>query len=222
MRPGLDREAVVKNFYAGRGQVATQFMPPSLFGYSDNVQKYPYDPAKAKSLLKKAGVQMPLKVDFWYPTDVSRPYMPDPKRNFEAFAASLNKSGFKVVPHSAPWSPDYVGRVDEGKAGGLNLIGWTGDYGDPDNFIGTFFQQPTDQFGFQNEEIFNTLNKAERETDAAKRTELYKEANEEIMRFLPGVPYVNTKPALAFQSSVKGYVPSPVSLEPFSTVSIEK
>ena len=42
------------------------------------------------------------------------------------------------------------------------------------------------------------------------------------MRFLPGVPYVHTKPALAFQSNVKGYVPSPVSLEPFSTVSIGK
>ena len=219
---GLDREAVVKNFYGGRGEVAKEFMPPSLEGYSDDVQTYTYDPAKAKSLLKKAGVQMPLKVDFWYPTDVSRPYMPDPKRNFEAFAASLNKSGFKVVPHSAPWSPDYVGRVNDGNAGALNLIGWTGDYGDPDNFIGTFFQQPTDQFGFENEEIFNTLNKAERETDAAKRTELYKEANEEIMRFLPGVPYAHTKPALAFQSSVKGYVPSPVSLEPFSIVSIEK
>jgi len=218
---GLDRESVVKNFYAGRGQVANAFMPPSLEGYADDVQTYTYDPAKAKSLLQKAGVQMPLKVDFWYPTDVSRPYMPDPKRNFEAFAASLNKSGFKVVPHSAPWSPDYVGRVDGGKAGALNLIGWTGDFGDPDNFIGTFFQQPTDQFGFQNEEIFNTLNKAERETDSAKRTELYQEANREIMKFLPGVPYVHTKPALAFQSSVKGYVPSPVSLEPFSIVSIE-
>ena len=129
---------------------------------------------------------MPLKVDFWYPTDISRPYMPDPKRNFEAFAASLNKSGFKVVPHSAPWSPDYVGRVDDGKAGALNLIGWTGDYGDPDNFIGVFFQQPTDQFGFTNDEITNTLDKAETETDAAKRTELYKEANREIMRVPPG------------------------------------
>ena len=219
---GLDRESVVNNFYGGRGEVAKEFMPPSLEGYSDNVETYTYDPAKAKSLLQKAGVKIPLKVDFWYPTDISRPYMPDPKRNFEAFAASLNKSGFKVVPHSAPWSPDYVGRVDGGKAGALNLIGWTGDFGDPDNFIGTFFQQPTDQFGFQNEEIFNTLNKAERETDASKRTELYQEANREIMKFLPGVPYVHTKPALAFQSSVKGYVPSPVSLEPFSIVSIEK
>jgi peptide/nickel transport system substrate-binding protein len=218
---GLDRQAVVDNFYAGRGEVANEFMPPSLFGYADNVEKYTYDPAKAKALLKKAGVQTPLTVDFWYPTDVSRPYMPDPKRNFEAFAASLNKSGFKVVPHSAPWSPDYVGRVNDGKAGALNLIGWTGDYGDPDNFIGTFFQAPSTQWGFENDEIFNTLNKAEVETDEAKRTALYQEANREIMKFLPGVPYVHTEPALAFNSNVKGYVPSPVSLEAFANVEIE-
>jgi peptide/nickel transport system substrate-binding protein len=218
---GLDREAVVKNFYAGRGEVAKEFMPPSLFGYADDVETYTYDPAKAKSLLQKAGVQTPLKVDFWYPTDVSRPYMPDPKRNFEAFAASLNKSGFKVVPHSAPWSPDYVGRVNDGNAGALNLIGWTGDYGDPDNFIGTFFQQASTQWGFKNEEIFNTLNNAETETDEAKRTALYQEANREIMKFLPGVPYVHTEPALAFTSNVKGYVPSPVSLEPFAIVSLD-
>ena len=79
--------------------------------------------------------------------------MPDPKRNFEAFAASLNKAGFKVTPHSAPWSPDYLGRVDEGTAGHLNLIGWTGDFADPDNFIGVFFQSFSPQFGFRNPEL---------------------------------------------------------------------
>jgi peptide/nickel transport system substrate-binding protein len=219
---GLDRQAVVDNFYAGRGEVANEFMPPSLFGYADNVEKYTYDPAKAKALLKKAGVQTPLQVDFWYPTDVSRPYMPDPKRNFEAFAASLNKSGFKVVPHSAPWSPDYLGRVADGNAGALNLIGWTGDYGDPDNFVGTFFQTEQTQWGFKNEEIFDKLDKAEVETDEAKRTALYEEANRLIMDFLPGVPYVHTEPALAFDANVKGYVPSPVSLEQFSNVEIEQ
>jgi peptide/nickel transport system substrate-binding protein len=218
---GLDRESVVTNFYAGRGEVAKEFMPPSLQGYADDVKEYTYDPAKAKSLLRQAGVQIPLKVDFWYPTDISRPYMPDPKRNFEAFAASLNKSGFKVVPHSAPWSPDYLGRQEEGTAGGLNLIGWTGDYGDADNFIGVFFQQYTDAFGFRNPELFGLLDRAERETDSAKRVQLYQEANRKIMEFLPGVPYVHTKPALAFSSKVKGYVASPVSLEQFSTVSIE-
>ena len=38
-------------------------------------------------------------------------------------------------------------------------------------------------------------------------------ANRLIMKFLPGVPYVHTKPALGFQRNVIGYKPSPVSLE---------
>jgi peptide/nickel transport system substrate-binding protein len=217
---GLDRQAVVDNFYAGRGEVATQFMPPSLFGYADDVTEYEYDPAKAKSLLQKAGVQMPFQIDFWYPTDVSRPYMPDPKRNFEAFAASLNEAGFKVTPKTAPWSPDYLGAVDEGNAQ-VYLLGWTGDYGDPDNFVGTFFQTPQKAWGFENQEIFDKLNEAETETDLDAREGLYQEANRLIMDFLPGVPYVHTQPALAFAANVSGYTPSPVSLESFATVSME-
>ena len=157
-------------------------------------------------------------MEFWYPTDVSRPYMPDPARNFQAFAASLNKSGFKVIPKSAPWRPDYVGRVQAGTAGALNLIGWTGDFGDPDNFIGTFFRTKQGQWGFDNPKLFNLLNKALAETNAAKRKALYVQANNMIMTFLPGVPYAHTKPALAFQSNVVGYKPSPVNLEQWSSV----
>lgn len=215
---GLDRAGVVKSFYAGRGEVAHEFMPPQVVGYSKNVKKYPYNPNRAKQLLQQAGLTLPVEVEFWYPTDVSRPYMPDPARNFQAFAASLNKSGFKVIPKSAPWRPDYVGRVQAGTAGALNLIGWTGDFGDPDNFIGTFFRTKQGQWGFNNPKLFNLLNKALAEPNAAKRKALYVQANNMIMTFLPGVPYAHTKPALAFQSNVVGYKPSPVTLEPFSTV----
>lgn len=215
---GLDRAGVVKSFYAGRGTVANEFMPPEVVGYSKTVKKYPYNPEKAKQLLRQAGLTLPVEVEFWYPTDVSRPYMPDPARNFQAFAASLDKSGFKVVPKSAPWRPDYVSRVQAGTAGALNLIGWTGDYGDPDNFIGTFFRTKQGQWGFNNPKLFALLNKALIETNLTKRAALYRQANNMIMSFLPGVPYVHTKPALAFQKNVVGYIPSPVSLEPFSTV----
>ena len=215
---GLDRAGVVKSFYAGRGTVADEFMPPEVVGYSKTVKKYPYNPEKAKQLLRQAGLTLPVEVEFWYPTDVSRPYMPDPARNFQAFAASLDKSGFKVVPKSAPWRPDYVSRVQAGTAGALNLIGWTGDYGDPDNFIGTFFRTKQGQWGFNNPKLFALLNKALIETNLTKRAALYRQANNMIMSFLPGVPYVHTKPALAFQKNVVGYIPSPVSLEPFSTV----
>jgi peptide/nickel transport system substrate-binding protein len=149
--------------------------------------------------------------------------MPDPKRNFEAFAASLEKSGFQVTPHSAPWSPDYLGKSDEGQLQ-VYLLGWTGDFGDPDDFIGVFFQSPQKQWGTdKNDEmkpVQDLLDQAEQETDEAKRTELYQEANRQIMDILPGVPYAHSSPALAFKATVSGYVPSPVDLQSFATVSV--
>jgi peptide/nickel transport system substrate-binding protein len=216
---GLDRATVVKAFYGGRGVVAKEFQPPSLFGYSNTVKQYPYNPAKAKALLKAAGLKLPVTINFWYPTSVSRPYMPDPVKNFQAFSASLTKSGFKVVPHAAPWNPDYLGGVQGGKAQ-VFLYGWTGDYGDPDDFDGVFFRTPQKQWGFNNKAIFNILTQARDETSIEKRVALYKQANDMIMDFLPGVPYVHTSPALAFDKNVKGYVPSPVDIQLFSGVSL--
>ncbi len=216
---GLDRRSVVRSFYAGRGSVAHEFMPPSIaFGYAKNVQRYPFNPERAKALLRRAGLSLPVKVDFWYPTNISRPYMPNPKLNFEAFSASLERSGFNVVAHSAPWRPDYVKHVNDGTAGDLNLIGWTGDYGDPDNFVGTFFQSYSPQFGFRNPRLFRILDRAESTVSIKKRDALYKQANRLIARLVPAVPYVHTRPALGFQRRVRGYVPSPVGTEPFSTV----
>ncbi len=217
---GLNRKAVVRAFYPPGSQVAKEFMPPQLFGWTKKVKTYPYRPAKARALLNSSPCHVPCKIEFWYPANVSRPYMPEPKRNFQAFSASLNASGFSVEAHTAPWRPDYVKLVATGQAGDLNLIGWTGDYGDPDNFVGVFFGTYQDQFGFKNKKIFKLLAKARATTNQAKRISLYHKANQAIMKYLPAVPYVHTSPALGFQKRVKGYKPSPVSIEPFSTVYI--
>lgn len=83
-----------------------------------------------------------------------------------------------------------------------------------------FFRTPQKQWGFNNPAIFNILTKARDETSLAKRIALYKQANNMIMNFLPGVPYAHTSPALAFQKNVKGYVPSPVDIQFFSSVSV--
>jgi peptide/nickel transport system substrate-binding protein len=217
---GLDRSKVVQSFYAGRAVVAHEFMPPGLLGYEPKVVRYPFNPERSKSLLRAAGLTLPVEIDFWYPTNISRPYMPNPKLNFEAFAASLEQSGFKVNAHSAPWRPDYVAKVNEGSAGHLNLIGWSGDYGDPDNFVGTFFQDYNPQFGFRNAKITNLLNRGEAEFNLKRRAAIYKAVNREIMKFVPGVPYAHTRPALGMQKRVQNYIASPTGSDRFFPVSL--
>ncbi|MEK6274091.1 MAG: ABC transporter substrate-binding protein [Actinomycetota bacterium] len=207
---GLNRTQVVNQFYFGAGKLAQEFIPPSLPGWSSKVQKYAYNPTQSKALLNSSACKVPCKIDFWYPTSISRPYMPDPARNFQAFQASLEASGFSVTPHSAPWRPTYVAKVNDGTAGDLNLIGWSGDYGDPDNFVGTFFKSYSAQFGFQNPAIFKILTRAANETNAAKRIALYKQANEMLMKYLPGVPYAHSVSFIGAEKRVKNLIATPV------------
>ena len=215
---GLDRASVVKSFYAGRGVVAQEFMPPSVPGYSNSVPRYAYNPNRAKALLRQAGLTLPVEVEFWWPADVSRPYMPNPKNNFQAFAASLNKSGFKVVAKSAPWNPTYLGRADAGTAGALHLLGWTGDFGDASTFLDGVLRSYK-QFGLpQNYPLYRLLDRALVETDADVRNATYRQFNNQSMKDLIGVPYVHTKPALAFTRGVIGYRPSPTTSESFASV----
>ena len=215
---GLDRASVVGSFYAGRATVANEFIPPSVMGFNAAVTKYPYDPAKARQLLQSAGLTLPVEVEFWYPTNVARQYMPDPPRNFQAFAASLEKAGFKVVPKSAPWRPDYLGQVLAGTGGALNLLGQTGDYADPETFLGVL--RSNVQFGLPaTNALYTLLDKALVEPNAKKREALYKSINEYVAKTLPGIPYVNSKPALAFKSSVVGFKASPTLNDDFNLVS---
>jgi peptide/nickel transport system substrate-binding protein len=216
----INRQEVVDAFYAGQGVVAKEFMPPDLFGYADDVKEYPYDPDTAKQILEDAGHTLPVQIDFAYPTDVERPYMPDPQANFEAMVNDLEECCFKVETKSATWSPDYLSNVDTGKYGAY-LLGWTGDFGDPDNFVGTFFQDEQPAWAHTNQEVMDKLDEAERETDPDARIALYQEANRLIMEELPGIPYVHTEVGIAFAANVTGYVPSPISLEPFSLVTVE-
>lgn len=214
----LNRDALVQAKYPEGAEVASQFLPPQIFGWSADVTQYNYDPEKAKQLIEESGVT-DLTIEFYYPSDVSRPYMPDPTANFEAFKADLEAVGFTVVPKTAPWRSGYLDDVNAGNAQ-VYLLGWTGDYGDPDNFVGTFFRTPQPAWGFDNQEIFDILTEARDTADIAERTALYEQANQLIMDFLPGVPYVHTQPALAFAANVSGYVPGPVALESFAPVSI--
>ena len=214
----LNRQALLTAKYPPGSTVATQFMPPELFGYAEDVPTYDYDVERAKQLLAESGVSNPT-LEFWYPTNVSRPYMPEPEANFQAFKADLEAAGFTVVTKSDDWSAGYTEAVNAGAAQ-MYLIGWTGDFGDPDNFVGTFFRTKQPAFGPIDPTIYTDLEAARTESDEQARTAAYQAANRKIMEFLPGVPYVHTSPRLVLAKGITGFVPSPVSIEDFAPVSL--
>ena len=220
----IDRETIVNSLLPEGAEAATQFMPPTVDGWAEDVTTYEYDPDRARQLLQEAGAEG-TTLRFYYPTEVSRPYLPDPAALFQVINQNLTDAGFTIEPVALPWNPDYLNAVQAGQAD-IHLLGWTGDYNDAYNFIGTFFaeasnNQASAEFGaFSAPEIFAALDTADQEPDPANRTELYQEANRLIMDYLPGVPISHSPPALVVSEAVEGLEPSPLTAEVFSTVSL--
>src|SRR5699024_11534389 len=88
-------------------EVATQFFPSTVSGYNDSSKAYEYDPDKAQELLEEAGVP-DLEIELWYPTEVTRPYLPDPQRVYDAVKADWEAAGITVNPVSKPWDGGYT------------------------------------------------------------------------------------------------------------------
>ena len=217
----IDKNAMISQVMPEGTTAAINFMPDNVTGWTDQVTKYDYNPDKAKELLKEAG-QENLTLEFNYPTGVSRPYMPSPEDIYASIKAQLEKVGIKVTPVANKWSPDYLDKIQGGSSHGIHLLGWTGDYNDPDNFVGVFFGGQSNEWGFDNPELFTALKQAREMGDAAAQKAKYEEINKMIADFVPGVPLTHAPPSLAFGKGVQGYVPSPVQDEVWNGVTITK
>jgi peptide/nickel transport system substrate-binding protein len=220
-----NREQLVKTQLPEGAKVATQFFPDTVTGWNPDIKAYPYDPAKAKQLLKEAG-HPNLSIELWYPTEVTRPYMPDPQRIFQAVSSDWKKAGINVKPVSKPWAGGYLDGTEQGKAAAY-FLGWTGDYDSADNFIGTFFGATDNAFDTHNypwgKKLSAELQAADSEPDADKREELTKEVSAKIMEdYLPGLPLSHSPPAIVVSGKVHGLVASPLTAEEFSTISISE
>ena len=218
----IDKEALVAQTLPDGTKVATQFIPDVVNGYNEDVTAYDYDPEKAKALLAEAGYPDGFTVDFNYPTGVSRPYMPTPEQVFTNLTAQLGEVGIKVNPQPNKWSPDYLDRVQASDDHGLHLLGWTGDYNDTDNFVGVFFGKEKPEFGFNNPEIFKSLEDARQVSKLEDQTPLYEQINEDIAEFVPAVPLAHPAPSLAFAQRVQSYPASPVNDEVFNQIKLSK
>ena len=227
----INKKAIVDALYGGTGIVAKEFQPPSLWGYNKELTDYEYNPERAKQLLKDAGFGQGLKeitwddgrkepLQFWY-MPVSRPYYPNPKEIAEAMAADLAKVGITVQLQTIDWTA-YLDKRKNGQLP-LYMLGWTGDNGDPDNFVCYFFCEPgVSREGFYaNPTLAEVLLQAQKQTQQSKRAELYRKAEQMIHDDTARIFIANNQPPLPFSKKVKGYVANPTNTEYFNTVQVQ-
>jgi peptide/nickel transport system substrate-binding protein len=223
----IDKEALIEAFYGGRGSPADIFMPPSSGWHEQvlaGVEPDTFDTAGAAALLEEAGftADNPATIHFWFPTEVTRPYMPDPAGLHEAVTQMLENAGFVVESHSDIWDdPGYLFDAQNGYYD-LHFLGWTGDYDDPSNWYGVHFGfqqgEPAAQFGCDVEGLDDAIQGASAELDETARGEAWAEVAGLIHSNVCFVTLVHGDTALAFDATVQGYEPNPTGSESFKTV----
>lgn len=229
----IDKQAILDSFYGGVGAIADDFLPETLgWARPTTLEAYPYDPAKAKALLAEAGypdgfstvvlsdtTEIPLEL--WY-IPVSRPYFPTPQPIAEAIATYLADVGIQVELKTEDWGV-YLKNWNAGAKNGLVQLGWTGDYGDPNNFLYTQFgPSSATQSGYKNEEVWKLLEEAGAAPTLDEATALFQQAGVLINQDLPRIPILHAPPVYAQKKGVTGWLPNPTSGESWATIFIEK
>jgi dipeptide transport system substrate-binding protein len=216
----FDKDAIIKAVYLGGGKPAKNGMPPTIWSYDDDVKPYPYDPDGAKKLLDEAGVK-DLSFDLWYMPKY-RPYNPDGKKMGELMQADLAKIGVKANLVTFEWG-EYRKRMGNGEHQ-AGQIGWTGDNGDPDNFLYNWTCNGSTTAPTQNNTKwcnadYDAALKAGKETaDVAKRTEFYRKAQEIAHEEAPMVPIAHSIVYMAMGTNVKNYIMDPLGFHNFEGV----
>ncbi|MGI8651036.1 MAG: ABC transporter substrate-binding protein [Rubrobacter sp.] len=222
----INMEEIVQSFFGDTAEVASNAMPPTVPFFREETEPYPYDPDEARSLLEEAGLADGFSAQLWY-MPIPRPYMPNGRGVAQAMQQDLQEVGIQVELVTREWGT-YLEETGRGEHD-MCILGWTGDNGDPDNFLnvllsskGATEENAQNVAYFQNEELDQLLDDAASTINEDERRDLYYQAQELIYDEAPWAPIEYAQPPLGFQATVSGYEPSPTGGESFNTVEIEQ
>jgi len=220
----VNKQAIIDAVYQGAGQAAKNLIPPTMWGYNDDVKDYPYDPAKAKELLKEAGMPDGFSIDLWA-MPVQRPYNPNARRMAEMVQADWAKIGVKAKIVTFEWG-EYLKRAKAGEHQTV-MMGWTGDNGDPDNFFATLFSCAAAKDGSNYSRwcykpFEDLIQPARAEADHNKRIELYKQAQVVMHDQAPALIIAHSTVYEPVSKKVTGYVVDPLGKHHFENVDIQE
>ncbi|MGF6533635.1 dipeptide transport system substrate-binding protein [Paraburkholderia sp. GAS206C] len=218
----INKKAIIDSVYQGAGQIATNPMPPTQWGYNKSLKDAPYDVDKAKALLKQAGYPDGFDLTLWA-MPVQRPYNPNARLMAEMLQSDWAKIGVKVNIVTFEWG-EYIRRAHAGEHQAI-LIGWTGDYGDPDNWLGVLLGCDSvkgSNFSKWCYKPFDDLITAARSTtDLSQRTKDYMEAQVIFKDQVPFTPIAHSTVYQPISKDVTGFKIDPFGPTQFLGVGLK-
>jgi ABC-type transport system substrate-binding protein len=220
----VNRKQIIKAVYEGMGRVAKNPLPPTMAAYNDDIKDHEYNPKEAKRLLKLAGFPRGFSSDLWA-MPVARPYMPNARKVAEVIQADLAKIGIKIKIVSYEWGT-YLSKTRKGEHP-MCLLGWTGDNGDPDNFLYVLLSSAAVKSGsnrsrYMNGNFDRWLDLGKKTADPAKRIKYYRRAQEIVHKDIPWLTIAHSIVVEPMRKNVKGFKLSPLGLRQFKPVWIDK
>jgi dipeptide transport system substrate-binding protein len=219
----INKQAILDAVFQGSGKVAKNPIPPTMWSYNDAVKDYPYDPDAAKKLLAEAGHPNGFKTNIWA-MPVQRPYNPNARRMAELIQADWAKVGVEAEIVSYEWG-EYLKRSKEGEHQTV-LLGWTGDNGDPDNFLYVLLgcaaaHDGTNRARWCYQPFDDLLVKAKQISDVAERTKLYEQAQVIFKEEAPWVTIAHSIVFVPVRKEVVGFKIDPLGIHRFYGVDLQ-
>jgi dipeptide transport system substrate-binding protein len=219
----INKPAIIQAVFQGTGTAAKNLLPPGVWSADQDLKDYDYDPEKAKTLLKEAGIKPGTTIELWA-MPVQRPYNPNARRMAEMIQADWAKVGVNAKIVSFEWG-EYLKRVKDGDHQAA-LMGWTTATGDPDNFFGPLFSCTSANGGSNSSKWcykpFDTLiTEARSEQDHNKRIQLYRQAQQIMHDQAPAVMIAHSTIFEPVRKEVTGYEIDPFGKHIFYQVDVK-
>ena len=217
----INKQAIIDAVFQGTGKPAKNPIPPTMWSYDESTVDDPYDPEAAKKALADAGVS-DLKMKVWA-MPVQRPYNPNARRMAELIQADFAAIGVEVEIVSHEWG-EYLKLSREKDRDGAVLLGWTGDNGDPDNFLAVLLG--CDAVGGNNraqwchQPFDDLIKEAKAISDQEARIDLYEKAQKIFKEQAPWATIAHSIQTAPMSSKVSGFVQDPLGHYNFEAVDI--
>ena len=154
----IDRKAVIQGAAEGYGVPIGSHYVPGAVGYVDTTGINPYNPDKARALLKEAGITSPLELT------ITLPPPPYARQGGEVIASMLSKVGITAKLQNVEWA-QWLSNVYGNKNYDMTIISHVEPF-DLGNFA-----KPDYYWNYQNpkfNELYDRIKTAQKPADRAK------------------------------------------------------